>query len=191
MAGVETDTISEKKFNNALDAKGFFAIAKQRLLNVNNWNEYAGKLSSGFQVCNRNGDEVQRNVEEGDYLKINITAPGPESGDGFDWVKVERVIEEVHTQEELISIKVRPASNPSNKNNDIAHFFDDQATSTFIIKRNKARVIAEVHGRNEIANTNADALTDKVRNSIVATIAFSGFSKLQWKLLTEGLLKDI
>ncbi len=189
--GGESDTISEKKFDSAIEAKAFFSLMKQRLLNVNRWKDYAGTLSATFQLCDSNGDEVHRNVEPGDYFKIHLPGPGSDTGEGFDWVKVETVEEENYINGERLFIKVRPTSNPKNSNDDIAHFFDDTATSTFIVNRNRDMVTAEVHGRNELPNTDADALVDKIRNTIIATAAISGFSKIQWNLLTEGLLKDI
>ncbi|MEO7264207.1 MAG: hypothetical protein ABIW38_04810 [Ferruginibacter sp.] len=189
--GASSDIISKKHFDSEDQAKVFFILLKQRLLNVNQWKEYAGTLSATFQLCDLNGDEVQRNVEEGDYFKIHIPGPGSEAGEGFDWVKVELVKEENTTTGERLVIKVRPSSNPRNSKADIAHFFDDTATSTFIINRKNKKLTAEVHGRNEIPNTEADAFGDKLRNTVIATAAISGFSKIQWNLLTEGLLKDI
>jgi hypothetical protein len=189
--GGKSDTISKKKFDSELAAHNFFLIAKQRLLQVNKWKEYAGTLSATFQLCDLNGDEVQRNVEPGDYFKIHIPGPGSDTGEGFDWVKVETVEEENNNSAEMLVIKVRPSTNPQNSNADIAHFFDETATSTFIINRKADTVTAEVHGRNELPNTDVDALGDKIRNAVIATAAISGFSKIQWNLLTEGLLKDI
>ncbi len=189
--GFKTDTVAERILDTTSAAHDFFLIAKQRLLQVNKWNEYAGTLSATFQLCDKHGDEVQRNVEQGGYFKIHIPGPGSETGEGFDWVKVETFEEENKNSGERVVIKVRPSSNPRNSKSDIAHFFDETATSTFIISRNNNSVTAEVLGRNELPNTDADAFGDKIRNSIIATAAISGFSKIQWNLLTEGLLKDI
>jgi hypothetical protein len=45
-----------------------------------------------------------------------------------------------------------------------------------------------VHGRNEKPNTEANAVIDKTRNTMVATGAIVGFSSAQWKSLVNGLL---
>ena len=86
-----------------------------------------------------------------------------------------------------------PAASPSvtlNTKNDIAHFFSDEATSSFVVKREKNRVIAGVYGRNEKPNTDSETLTDSIRNTAMAAGALSGFSKIQWKSLVAGLLTE-
>jgi len=49
-------------------------------------------------------------------------------------------------------------------------------------------VFAEVNGRNEQPNTDAENLIDKARNIAVAAGAMLGFSKVQWKSLVDGLV---
>jgi hypothetical protein len=71
----------------------------------------------------------------------------------------------------------------------VAHFFTEEATSNFMVKRVGNKVSAEVHGRNEKPNTEAEKLVDKARNTAVATGAVTGFAKLQWKSLVNGLIK--
>jgi hypothetical protein len=56
------------------------------------------------------------------------------------------------------------------------------------VQRTGKVVSAEVHGRNEKPNTDANAVIDKARNTMVATGAIVGFSSTQWKSLVNGLL---
>jgi hypothetical protein len=84
---------------------------------------------------------------------------------------------------------VRPAANPLNQKDDTAHFFKDTATSTFQVKRIDNEVYAEVHGRNELANTETDQMTDNIRNTLVGWSAKLGLSAPQWKSLVTGLVK--
>jgi hypothetical protein len=49
-------------------------------------------------------------------------------------------------------------------------------------------VTAEVHGRNEVPNTETDKTVDKVRNAVVGLGAITAFSAPQWKSLVKGLL---
>ena len=86
-------------------------------------------------------------------------------------------------------MRVRPATNPNNDRQDVAHFFSDEATSNFMVKREGTTITAAVYGRNEKPNTGAEKAVDKARNTAVATGAVSGFSKLQWKSLVNGFLK--
>jgi hypothetical protein len=133
---------------------------------------------------------VKRSVRKNDHFKIDIPGPGSETGDGYDWVRVEDIEEVKNENEEGVTIVVRPASNPKNSNPDVAHFFTDEAQSCFMAARKGTKVIAGVFGRNEKPNTKAEKLMDKARNAAVATGAITGFAKLQWKSLVNGLVKN-
>ncbi|MEJ5963441.1 hypothetical protein [Pedobacter immunditicola] len=171
------------------DARAFYQTAKQRLLAVYNWYEICAVPVSTFMLTDPHGREIKRPVQEGDYFKIDIPGPGTSTGDGFDWVRVESIEEESLNQADTISMTVRPAANPLNEKEDTAHFFKDTATSTFQVKRIGNEVYAEVHGRNELANTDTDQMTDNIRNTLVGWSAKLGLSAPQWKSLVTGLVK--
>src|SRR5687767_8138963 len=116
-AGKAIDAESSIELNNVEEAKTFFNLVKKRLQDVNNWHELAGNLSADFHLVNRNGEKIHRNIQEGDYFKIDIPGPGTESGEGYDWVRIEK-IENFSTPEiESFALRVRPAPNPRNPNN--------------------------------------------------------------------------
>lgn len=187
--GAQSNTEAVQTFNSEAEAQSFFEKVKERLKTVNNWHKYAGSLTADFALCDSTGNEVDRLVEKGDHFKIDIPGPGPATGDGYDWVQVES-IDEVKTPEaESLSIVVRPATNPTNADPDVAHFFSEEATSCFMVSRQGNEVKAAVYGRNEQPNTHTEKAMDKIRNSAVAGGAVSGFSKLQWKSLVTGLIK--
>lgn len=98
-------------------------------------------------------------------------------------------IEAIEEEENCIGIRVRPATNPTNDRKDVAHFFDEETTSSFLVKREGKKVTVGVYGRNEKPNTNTETVVDKLRNAAIAAGAISGFSKLQWKSLVNGLVK--
>ena len=188
--GIQTNTESSRKLTSDQEARSFFELAKQRLLDVNDWHGIAGKLTANFQLTDENGNEVNRLVRKGDHFKIDIPGPGPVTGDGYDWVRVEDVEEKQGSDIQSIAVRVRPATNPNNKREDVAHFFSDEATSCFMIKREGATITAGVYGRNKKPNTGAETLVDKARNTAIATGAITGFAKLQWKSLVNGLVKE-
>jgi hypothetical protein len=188
--GASSDTNASVSFKSEQEAKQFYEVVKWRLLQVNNWQKWAGAATAGFQLTDAAGNEVQRTVQQGDHVKIDILGPGPVTGDGFDWVQVEQVEETASEQGEQVAIQVRPATNPNNSRSDVAHFFSEDASSCFIAKRDGNTVTAAVHGRNEKPNTHAETLVDKVRNTAVATGAVAAFSKMQWKSLVTGLIKQ-
>lgn len=188
-SGAESDTLSTVTLPTPEEAKSFYSLVKDRLLHVNGWQSLAGAATARFQLTDAQGNDVDRTAQEGDYFKIDVPGPGPVTGDGYDWVQIEKIEEKNEGEEELIAIRVRPASNPNNSNKDVAHFFGPEATSNFIIAKKGLSVCAEVHGRNEKANTTAEKVVDKARNLAFAAGAVTGFSKLQWKSLVHGLLK--
>lgn len=161
------------------------------LLDVNKWKEICGTGSAEFQLLDENGEEVDRPAQLNDYFKIDIPGPGTGSGDGYDWVNVEKMdsTKDSNNDEQRFLMQVRPCSNPHSKTRDTAHFLSHKATSTFSIVRKNNTITASVFGRNEIPNTKTHNVLDKIRNTIVGAGAVAGASKIQWTLLVKGLLK--
>lgn len=188
--GVEVNVEDSVTLASEEEATNFFGMVKNRLLAVNRWKEWAGALSAGFALTNEQGQDIDTFPRPGNYFKINIPAPGIATGEGFDWVRIEEIKEVEDSDCGFVAIRVRPASSPLNANEDVAHFLTDEATSNFIVRRDGLTVTAGVYGRNEKPNTEADGLLDKVRNAVVGATAVSGFAKLQWKNLVDGLLKQ-
>jgi hypothetical protein len=175
---------------NINDARKLFDIARNRLLNINQWDELCGHPSATFRLTDQDGKEINRKAEKGDYFKIDLPAPPSTEGKGNDWVYIE-AIEEISDSDgikESIAIRVRPAANPKDKGENVAHFFKEESTSSFVVKRQATEVKAAVYGRNEVPNTSTSNVIDKVRNVIVALTAILGFSNVQWKSLVKGLL---
>jgi hypothetical protein len=187
--GAQSNTESTATFNSVEEARSFFEIVKERLQQVGDWHSLAGKGTAAFELTDEKGDAVKRPPQKGDHLKIDIPGPGPRTGDGFDWVQVEAVEHTEGGDLDCLVMQVRPATNPKNDQQDVAHFFSDEATSNFMVKREGTTITAAVYGRNEKPNTSAEKVVDKARNTAVATGAVSGFSKLQWKSLVTGFLK--
>jgi hypothetical protein len=184
-SGTQTNTESSIELEDEHEAKRFYPVVKKRLLDVNDWHRLAGKASADFQLTDEKGLEADRPARKGDHLKIDIPGPGTVTGKGHDWARIEAIEE----KDEAIAIKVRPSPDPRSQNEDVAHFFSQEASSSFIVRRDQNKIIAGVYGRNEKPNTAADAVIDKIRNAAIATGAISGFSKLQWKGLVEGLVE--
>ena len=187
--GSHKDIEATTEANNVEEAKSLFIKVKRRLLDVNKWNKLCGKGSAEFTLTDAKGRQVDGPPEVGFHVKIDIPGPGSGTGDGFDWVQVE-AIEEGHEEQdrEFIVMRVRPSANPYTTDKDVAHFFSDSATSSFLVMRENKTVTAAVLARNEIANTNNTSLIDKLRNAVVGIGAALGLSNPQWKSLVNGLL---
>lgn len=186
--GQQIDAESSVELDSSEQAKDFFEAVKNRLQNVNEWEKYAGTLSANFQLVDQAGAEVQRPAQKGDYFKIDIPGPGTKSGDGYDWVQIEEAESTSAPDVESFGFRVRPAQNPQNKNDDIAHFYSPESTSSFTVTREKNKVTAAIYDRNTKPNKETDSITDKVRDAVVGTAGTIAFSKIQWKSLTDGLL---
>ena len=186
--GAKTDTSASINLGTNEEALDYYHFAKNKVLNISHWHTYSGTGTADFQLTDSLGNTVQRLAEKGDHFRIDIPGPGSKTGNGFDWVQIREIFEEINPDGQQISIIVKPATNPNNANLDTAHFFLEDASSTFIIRREGKKVFAEVHGRNEQPNTDTENLIDKARNIAVAAGAMLGFSKVQWKSLVDGLV---
>lgn len=189
--GSKTDFFEERTFDSRAQAHAGFKRAAARLLTVGEWHNYAGAGSSRFCLTNNLGDEVTGFAAEGFLFNIALPVPGSNAGDGLEWVMVERLEakDDAKAIEEFIAMTVRPVPDPRMAETEIAHFYKDVSTSTFIVKRVGQTVSAAVHGRNETPNNSDVNLHDKIRNTIVALTARIGMSGPQWKKLVNGLLE--
>jgi hypothetical protein len=187
-SGKQISAESDEMFETLGESRKFYKTVKKRLMDVNNWNKLAGNLSARFQLVSADGEKVDRTVEKGDYFRIDIPGPGPEAGEGNDWVRVEEIKEVSQAEVESIGIRVRPSQKPRSEEKDIAHFYSNMATSNFIVTREGKKVSAAVYDINTKTNEHTSDTIDKIRDKIIGAGALAIFSKLQWKALTEGLI---
>ena len=191
--GKSTMTSAQVTAGKEADARFIFERATGRLLNVNEWTDYCGALSAGFQLTDDEGEPLMGRAAVGDFIRIDVPGPATEEGRGYDWVRIEKIDQPATPDPNTGSIslmEVRPCANPQLKDSQaIAHFLEDSATSTFIIEREGKKINAAVYGRNEVPNTAQSGAADKVRNAVVGKLGAIGLSKIQWKALVEGLLE--
>jgi hypothetical protein len=187
--GKQVDIVETIKASNKEEAKLIFRQARQRLFDISTWSQISEGISALFLLTDQHGKEKQGMPARGDHVRIDIPGPGASAGEGYDWVRVEMIDDNPAPEDktEWTIIKVRPSENPATKEG-VAHFFDEDATSSFIVKREDDLISAEVHGRNEKPNTSAENLPDKIRNAVVGIGAVAGFAKIQWQKLVKGLL---
>ena len=183
-----TETVSASDSN---EAKHLFLQARNRLFDVNNWSDISKGLSASFVLTDQYGSPKKGIPAVHDHFRIDIPGPGTKAGEGFDWVRVEMVEDnrDPDFTTEYTLIKVRPSEDPA-KQEGVAHFLQEHATSSFIVKREGNLVTAGVHGRNEKPNTESKKLFDKIRNSVIGTAAVIGIAAIQWQKLVKGLLNN-
>lgn len=188
--GKKIDCFETVEFENAVEAKSFYKLARQRLCDINGWNEVATLPSATFQLSDRSGAALSRPARENDLVRIDIPGPGLPSSKGYDWVRVERIEEEKDQHTQRIILTLRPTTDPTNSNPDIAHFFKSLATSTFLVEQKHNVVSAQYAGRNELINTDNTRMADNIRNFLVGLSAKMGASSPQWKALAAGMVKQ-
>ncbi len=190
--GKHTDLKFSTDLKTADEAIRCFQRASKRMLNPSIWHDLCGPLSAKFKLVTEKGMDPHRLAEINDYFRIDIPGPGTKAGSGYDWVKVEAI--EDHSfagaEQESAGLRVRPCRQPGKGQEAVAHFFQNKATSTFIIHRKGNVVSACYHGRNELANTQTDSTTDNIRNAIISSGALSGLSEAQWLSLLKAFLQD-
>jgi hypothetical protein len=172
------------------EAKALYQTAKKRLLFVHDWGKISGMLSADFQLTDDKGDEVDRSAKKGDHFRIDIPGPGSKAGEGYDWARVEEIKEVNNPFVDSIAVLVRPAVNPKTGNPNVAHFFAEKSTSTFVVTREGVTVKASIYDRNIEANEETEEPLDKLRNAAVGLSAKHGFSALQWQALADALVKQ-
>jgi len=190
--GNKTGASSKKTTSSLEDSSHLFNLAVSRLKNINEW-ETISRSGTKYSLRDEKGkNEVKRDPELGDLIRIEIPGPGNQSGGGYDWVKIERIIEQKDMANncEIFGFRVRPVANPGNTDKAAAQFYKEDATSSFLIVRSDKTVKAIEQGMNEKPNTQSQNIWNKIRNLLVAVLAFSGVANSNWKSLTDGLLEE-
>ncbi len=161
-----------------------------RMLNPPVWEQLTPGKNVSFKLATSTQDDVPRLARAGDYFKIDLPGPGSLSGQGYDWVKVETIEENTAPDaDDSLAMRLRACSNPHSAADGIAHFFNEDATSTFIARRKGNQVSFSYHGRNEVSNSSEVPVVDKVRNTVVAIGAKAGLSALFWTGLVKAMLQ--
>jgi hypothetical protein len=187
--GAEITASASTEFQKAEEAGGFYQEAKQRLLFVQNWHELTGTPGADFELRDDKGNLVDQPAQKGNYFRIDITGPGSKAGEGYDWAIVEEIIEVNRGDVDSIAMRVRPAFNPQTPGSNIAHFYSEKSTSTFVITREGKKVMASIYDRNIESNEETKEPLDIVRNAVVGLGAKYVFSKMQWQALAEALVE--
>jgi hypothetical protein len=173
------------------DALGLFEQCKRRLLDINHWKQLCGDNGADFRLTDSEGNLLQNSSPRiGDLIRIELPAPSNNDGDGYDWVRIEAFesYKDLIKDEEVFGFRVRPVKNPNDNTGNSAHFYTNDATSTFLVRRVNYTVYALERGRNETPNSSGSFL-NKIRNFMIAFAAMIGLSKPQWKNLVNGILR--
>lgn len=170
---------SYHKYDNQDDARKAYDKAVEKLFNVDRWSKLPG-ASSEFQLHSSSGQRKRGGTPvRGDFIRILLPGPLPEN-----WV----VVTNIKTEDNLAEFTVSPNLDPQESDQDIEHFFSDEATSTFRVELEGNSLRAFEIGKNEgINNKGKDAGNRNVLNTMLAEGGWAGFQKIQWEKLTDYL----
>jgi len=189
--GRQLNTSESISFHNSQEAKDFYHIVRNRLLNINEWYRVASLPLASFQLLDHTGQPKAKNPAIGDFIRINVPGPGLQSTNGYDIVHIDNIEETNEKNLQIVTITLRPSLDPTaEQDHEIKHFFTELATSTLQVKRNEKTIEANYFGRNEVINLDMDHLSEKIRNLLIGVGAKLGFSFPQWKSLMSGLVND-
>jgi len=192
LKGKENNIQFDKTFGTQAEALAAFERAYARMNDPLHWHELTRVIVARFLLPSDPSLNQYPLVREGNFFRIEIPGPGPQTGDGYDWVKVDKVIDEKNptAATELFGMTFRACSNPERHSHTTAHFFQSLATSTFITRRNYNTVTSSYHGRNEIPNVHTDSILGNIRNAYVALGAGAGLSETVWSILIKSFLQE-
>jgi len=186
---VKNKTSSRIKCIDETHADFLFTKAVQRLLDVNNWQHYSGKMSCRFHLTDNAGIHINQFAEEGNIIRIDIPGIHAKPGKGYEWVTIDRIAyHEREAGEMLFLLKVKPPRKPSKNWGKTTLFFNTHASSTFVITRLNLEITCSVIRKNEKSEKPPIGFFQKIRAFFKTLITRLLLSKLQWKLLTRGVL---
>ncbi len=186
MQGEETkDRVyaSDRTFPDERAAGDAFATSVAKLLNVNGWSALSS-LSASFALYDSAGRAKPNGpASVGDFIQIDLPGPMP-----TNWV---RVID-TSLDEKLAEFTVQPSPDPmANKPDQIEHFFDQQARSTFRVVLDGRTISAYEIGRQEAINNQQPQAGERALvNTFIAETGWLFYQKIQWQLLTDYLVQD-
>jgi hypothetical protein len=191
-----TEDKTDHKFaviaDSHIEAYKIFKYSVLRLLDVTEWNKLCGNGSAVFTLTDDKGCDINELIQQGRFIKIDVPGTGPDGGDGFDWVYIEKTeSRRINDSKECFAVSVRPTTNPLSSNISLPNFFKHDATNTFMVCIDGNIVTASIHGSNEIANTGTTSTRENIRNKMLATSAIATISEVQWNNLVRGIVKGV
>jgi hypothetical protein len=182
IGGTEKDITFSISAEDIEDADDWFVDAKDRLLDVNNWQEYIRNKDVRFRLADDRGRNVDRPARRGDHIKIFFSDGANFSGD-FDWATIEAMEYDDYPDNsaETFAIRVHPSIDPQVNSGETPILLPDGASGTFVVARVGKELSVTYHGRNEQAHISREQPDEKA--------CWMGLTTGQWNDLVKGMLQ--
>jgi len=178
---------NQNEYPDAQTARRHFELAKQKLFDVNGWNNLSG-LTSTFNLYDQYGNESDSQKPEIGYF-IGIVLPATTID---NWVQVTDIREDENIAEFVVHPSKKPEKLAEDEQEDkkaIKHFFIKEASSTFRVELQGNTLIGSEIGKNEgINNQGEEAGSRPVLNTLVAEGGWAQVQEIQWNKLTAYLV---
>lgn len=169
--------LSQKKYTDPGNASLAFLHARERLFNINGWNNVRALGKTVFTLFDENGKISKAvKVRVGQYIRIYSSGSFPPV-----WVMIHEIFEGFNMAELI----VRPAASPLNHPETYEHFYTSRATGVFRVTLNENILKACKEGNHD--NT---LFEDTTSNPQLAALnsAWGYYQKYRWKHLTDYLI---
>jgi len=182
-AEVSSVTNATRNCSSETEAKNVFQRLIQKLFNIEQWN--AESNFSSFALFDENGfTKMEKITAVGDFIRITLPGSGKD-----DWVK----IVEIYDAADEIVLTVQPSPNPTDKedNSTTSHFFTNDSTNNFCLKKNGIKLNFYVIGLGEKSNSeDTSGIVETVRNFATANIGhYLGIQKAQWQNFCDNFVE--
>lgn len=179
-------SFAKHNFTAADNAQTAFTQLREKLLNLENWNEHSGLTS--YELFDKDGNSYEdKTLKENAFIRIYLKASGK-----YDWVQI---IEIYDSTDEFV-ITVNPTFDPTDRNSEkdeTSHFFSSEATNNFCLLRDDKSLTFYVIGLNEKQNVEeTDNPIETVRNVAVANLgSYLGIQTSEWTKFCESFLSSV
>lgn len=163
-------TVSAKSMEEAEDG---FVDAKEKLLDVNHWKNFATVLNAAFSLTDGHGNPIRRRAHKGDRIRIDVSGT---AGSKTYWTAIERLEYDDYPDlaMESFSMNLRPLASPSAKD---VQPSDNELTCVIVIERRSSKLFADYHVRLDDTHVISD------------TDTWLGLSGEQWDNLIKGFIE--
>lgn len=127
------------KLNSVEDADEYFLVAKDRLLDVNEWNNILTDNKNTFALTNAHGQKLHRDAHCGDMIKASIAYDATPKD---RWLHIDKIQYDSYPDinAEQISMNLQLSYSPSGNGIDLSQYPKEERSFTVVINRTQSLV---------------------------------------------------
>ncbi|HYG52752.1 MAG TPA: hypothetical protein VD905_17735 [Flavobacteriales bacterium] len=179
-AGEQIEAFSHK------EAIALFALARNRLFDINHWHVFTGYNEGTFRLVNTKGELLNRSPRPGDLIRINIKGPGLRALKKDEWMMIEEMNESYdhNHDEDFCSLKIRPVYAPDSPRSKHGQFYTEDSSIIFVVQR-QGKMVATGEKSNQAQQA---AGLPSTKLSLVTGEFISELHTVQWNMIIKNLL---